>query len=117
MSLSTIFQIYVEVSFIDGRNRRARGKPLRDRPFNLQGVMVFCFVQKIDFVQHESTNIYFICRTKREIVFQNLTLCYMTKTLNQIFFFLHQNQNIFFSIIGNPNIFVEKNITPLPPSS
>jgi hypothetical protein len=28
----------------------------------------------------------------------------MTKTLNQIFFFLHQNQNIFFSNIGNQNI-------------
>ena len=39
----------------------------------------------------------------------------MTKTLNQIFFFLHQYQNIFFSNIGNQNIFLEKNITPLPP--
>ena len=33
----------------------------------------------------------------------------MTKTLNQIIFlFLHQNQNIFFSDIGNQNIFLEK---------
>ena len=32
----------------------------------------------------------------------------MTKTLNQIiFFFLHQSQNIFFSNIGNQNIFLE----------
>ena len=31
------------------------------------------------------------------------------------FFFLHQNQNIFFSNIGNQNIFLEKTITP--PSS
>ena len=47
--------------------------------------------------------------------FQNLTLGYMTKTLNQIIFsFLHQNQNIFFSNIGNQNIFLEKNITPHP---
>ena len=39
----------------------------------------------------------FFCRTKREICFQNITLDNMTKTLNQIiFFFLHQNQNIFF---------------------
>ena len=29
------------------------------------------------------------------------------------FFFLHQNQNIFFSNIGNQNIFLEKNHTPL----
>jgi hypothetical protein len=38
----------------------------------------------------------------------------MTKTLNQIIiFFLHQNQNIFFSNIGNQNIFLEKKpITP-----
>ena len=34
----------------------------------------------------------------------------MTKTLNHIiFFFVHQNQNIFFSNIGNQNIFLEKN--------
>ena len=34
----------------------------------------------------------------------------MTKTLNQIIiFFLHQNQNIFFSNIENQNIFLEKN--------
>ena len=35
---------------------------------------------------------------------QNSTLGYMTKTLNQIIiFFLHQNQNIFFSNIENQN--------------
>ena len=39
----------------------------------------------------------------------------MTKTLNQIIFFLHQNQNIFFSNIGNQNIFLEKTIPPPPP--
>ena len=43
----------------------------------------------------------------------NLTLGYITKTLNHIiFFFLHQNQNIFFSNIGNQNIFLEKNHNP-----
>jgi len=36
----------------------------------------------------------------------------MTKTLNQIIFFLHQNQNIFFSNIGNQNIFLEKKPYP-----
>jgi hypothetical protein len=40
------------------------------------------------------------------------SLGYMTKTLSQIFFFLHQNQNIFFSNIGNQNIFLEENDTP-----
>jgi hypothetical protein len=40
----------------------------------------------------------------------------MTKTLNQIIiFFLHQNQNIFFSNIGNQNNFLEKKHNPLPP--
>ena len=78
------------------------------------GVMVFCFVQKFFFGQHKSWNIYFFCRAKCEFFFKNLTLGYMTKTLNQIIiFFLHQNQNIFFSNIGNQNIFLEKkNITP-----
>ena len=37
----------------------------------------------------------------------------MTKTLNQIIiFFLHQNQNIVFSNIGNQNIFFRKNSYP-----
>ena len=75
--------------------------------------MVFCVVQKKFFGQHKSWNIYFFCRAKREFFFQKLTLCYTTKTLNQIiFFFLHQNQNIFFSNIGNQNIFLEKNHNP-----
>ena len=55
----------------------------------------------------------FFCRAKREFFFQDSTLGYMTKTLNQIiFFFLYQNQNIFFSNIGNQNIFLEKNHNP-----
>ena len=38
----------------------------------------------------------FFHRAKRKIFFRNLTLGYMTKTPNQVFFFfLHQNQNIF----------------------
>ena len=78
--------------------------------------MVFCFVQNFFFGQHKSQNIYFFCRAKREFFCQNLTLGYMTKTLNQIiFFFLHQNQNIFFSNIGNQNIFLEKKHNPPPP--
>ena len=45
----------------------------------------------------------FFCRAKREIFFQNLKLGYMTKTLIQIiFFFLHQNQNIFLEKKHNP---------------
>ena len=33
---------------------------------------------------------------------------------SDFFFFLHQNQNIFFSNIGNQNIFLEKNHNPTP---
>ena len=33
---------------------------------------------------------------------------------SDFFFFLHQNQNIFFSNIGNQNIFLEKNHNPPP---
>ena len=51
---------------------------------------------RIVFSDNTRVRIFFFCRAKREIFFQNLTLGYMTKTLNQIiFFFLHQNQNIF----------------------
>ena len=79
--------------------------------------MVFCFVPNIFFGQHERELEYiFFCHAKRNFFFQNSTLGYMTKTLNQIiFFFLHQNQNIFFSNIGNQNIFLEKNHNPPPP--
>jgi hypothetical protein len=64
---------------------------------------VICFVQNFFFRQPKNYNFFF----------QNLTLGYMTKTLNQIiFFFLHQNQNIFFSNIGNQNIFLEKTYPP-----
>ena len=70
---------------------------IRDRPFNL---LVF------------SDNM----RVKILIFFQNLTLGYMTKTLNQIiFFFLHHIQNIFFSNIGNQNFFFRKKTYPPPP--
>ena len=70
---------------------------LRDRPFNLKGGLWFFVPFRIFFSDNT--------RVRILILFQNLTLCYMTKTLNQIFFFLHQNQNIF----------LEKNHTPPPP--
>jgi hypothetical protein len=54
----------------------------------------------------------FFLSHKARFFFHNLTLGYMTKTLKQIFFFLHQNHNIFFSNIGNQNICLEKNHNP-----
>ena len=76
---------------------------IRDRPFNLQGgggrVMVFCFVQN------------FFFRTTRELEYLFFRL-YDKNSESDYFFFLHQNQNIFFSNIGNQNIFLEKNHNP-----
>jgi hypothetical protein len=87
---------------------------LRDRPFNWKGGLWFFVSFRIFFPDNTRVRIFiFFCSAKREIFFQNSTLGYMTKTLNQIIFvFLHQNQNIFFSNIGNQNIFLEQNHTP-----
>jgi hypothetical protein len=77
--------------------------------------MVFLVRSEFFFRTTQELEYLFILSRKARIFFQNLTLGYMTKTLNQIIFsFLHQNQNIFFSNIGNQNIFLEKNITPHP---
>jgi hypothetical protein len=87
---------------------------LRDRPFNLKGWGYgFLFHSEFFFRTTQELELLFFCRAKREIFFQDVTLGYMTKTLNQIiFFFLHQNQNICFSNIGNQNIFLEKKPYP-----
>jgi hypothetical protein len=63
-------------------------------------VMVFCFVQNFFFGQHESKNIYFF-------PWFNIRL-YDKNSESDYFFSLHQNQTIFFSNIGNQNIFLEK---------
>ena len=84
-------------------------KDVRDRPFNL---MVFCFVQKFFIGQHKSQNIYFFCRPECEIFFQNLTLGYMTKTMNQIIFFSSTKIRIFFSATLGIRIFVQKKTYP-----
>ena len=71
--------------------------------------MVFLFHSEFFFRTTRELEYYFFCRAKHEIFFQNLTLGYMTKTLNHIIFvFLHQNQNIFLQ---------KKNITTPPPGS
>jgi hypothetical protein len=88
----------------------------RDRPFNLKGG-VYGILLRSDFFfgQDKSYNIYFFFAQSANCFFQNLTLGYMTKTLNKIIlFFLHQNQNIFFSNIGIQNIFLEKKHNPPP---
>ena len=75
--------------------------------------MVFCFVQNFFFGQYKSQNIYFFCRAKRQFFFPELNIrLYDKNSETDYFFFLHQNQNIFFSNIGNQYIFLEKNHNP-----
>ena len=70
--------------------------------------MVFCFVQNFFFGQHKSQNINFFCRAKREIFFQNLTLVYMAKTLNQIIFFPPPKSEYFFQQHWESEYFFQK---------
>ena len=67
--------------------------------------MVFCFVQKF-FSNNTRVRIFFLGRAKREMFFQNLTLDYMTKTLNQIIFFSFTKIRIFFSATFGIRIFL-----------
>ena len=73
--------------------------------------MVFCFVQKF-FFEHELEYLFFLSRQAR-IFFPEFNIrLYDKNSESDFFFFLHQNQNIFFSNIGNQNIFLEKNHNP-----
>jgi hypothetical protein len=77
---------------------------VRKRPFNLKGVAGYGFLFR--------SEIYF--RTT-QFFFQNITFkLYDKKSESDYFFFLHQNQNIFFSNIGNQNIFFRKKTVPPP---
>ena len=76
--------------------------------------MVFCFVQNFFRTTQELEHLFFLSLKARNF-FPEFNIRLYVKTLNQIFFFLHQIQNIFFSNIGNQNIFLEKNHNP--PSS
>ena len=68
---------------------------MRDRPFNLQGGggLWFSFSSRNIFSENKF-NFFFLQSAKKK--FQNLTLGYMTKTLNQIFFCSSTKIRIFF---------------------
>ena len=87
---------------------------VRDRPFNLEGGgggggYGFLFRSEFFFwTTPKLEYLFFLLRPARNFFPEfNIRLYYMTKTLNHVIFvFLHQNQNIFFSNIGNQNIFL-----------
>jgi hypothetical protein len=56
--------------------------------------------------------LFFLSRKARNFFPEFNIRLYDKNSESDYFFFLHQNQNIFFSNIGNQNIFLEKNITP-----
>ena len=68
--------------------------------------MVFCFVQNFFFGQHESLNIIFFLSRKAQIFFPEFNIrLYDKNSESDYFFFLHQNQNIFFSNIWESEYF------------
>ena len=73
--------------------------------------MGFCLFRNYFFGQHESYNFFLSWLFS----LQNLTLGYMTNTLNQIIFFPPPKSEYFFSNIGNQNIFFRKKPIPPPP--
>ena len=84
-----------------------------DRPFNLQGGLWFFVSFRIFFSDFARVRIFVFCRAKREFFFQNLTLSYMTKTLNQLLFFSSTKIRIFFSAtLGIRIFFLEKKHNP-----
>ena len=70
--------------------------------------MVFCFVQNFFFGQHELEYLIFLSRKARNFFPKFNIKLYDKNFESDYFFFLHQNQNIFFGNIGNQNIFLEK---------
>ena len=90
---------------------------LRDRPFNLKGGgrggYGFLFRSEIFFrTTQELEYLFFLLREAR-IFFPEFNIRLYDKNFeSDYFFFLHQNQNIFFSNTGNQNIFLEKNHNP-----
>ena len=77
-------------------------KGIRDPPFNLKGGYDFLFRSEFFFrTTQELEYLFFLSEF-------NIRL-YDKNSESDYFFFLHQNQNFFFSNIGNQNIFLEKN--------
>ena len=66
-------------------------------------------------ITRELEYLFFLWRKARKFFPEFNIRFYDKNSESDYFSFLHQNQNIFFSNIGNQNIFLEKNHTPPPP--
>ena len=81
---------------------------IRDRPFNLKGGgggYGFLFRSEIFFRTTRELEFFLLRCAKHKFFFQNTTLGYMTKTLNQIIFFSSTKIRIFFSATLEIRIF------------
>ena len=79
---------------------------LWDRPFNLKGGLWFIVSFRKNFSDNTRVRILiFFVTQNANFFFQNLTLGYITKTLNQIFFFSSTKIRIFFSATLGIRIF------------
>ena len=92
---------------------------VRDRPFNLKGGgggYGYLFRSEFFFRTTQELEYFFYLLRKARFFFLEFNIkIYDKNSESDIFFFLHQNQNIFFSNIGNQNIFLEKKTYPPPP--
>ena len=79
---------------------------IRDRPFNLKG-RGYGFLFRSEFFFRKTQELEYLFFMSRKAEF-NIRL-YDKNSKLDYFFFLHQNQNIFFSNIGKQDIFFEKN--------
>ena len=68
----------------------------------------FLFRSEFFFRTTQELKFFLFCRAKRNFFSEFNIRLYDKNSESDFFFFLHQNQNIFFSNIGNQNIFLEK---------
>jgi len=71
--------------------------------------MVFCFVPNFFFGHHKLEYLIYLSLEARNFFPEFNIRLYDKNSESDYFFSLHQYQNIFFSNIGNQNIFFEKN--------
>ena len=75
--------------------------------------MVFRYVQNFFFRTAQELKYLFFLSSEARIFSPEFNIrLYDKHSESDYLFFLHQNQNVLFSNIGNQNIFLEKNITP-----